>query len=264
MNGVVQLGPLAMATDRLMAVAGIWAFVATSGAIASRMDERAVRVGMIALGVGIVAARLSFVFMHREAFLEEPLSALAVWQGGFSVLPGLAAAALVIVLMLGRRPAALAMILVGGVLSLAHWGASNWLAPESRPMPRVTIADMTGNSVELGAAGKPMVINLWATWCPPCRREMPMMIHVARNSEIPVLLVNQGEDLALIRGFLRKERLSEEPILIDPTGALGQSVAAPALPTTLFVNAHGKIVEQHVGEISRATLMAAMRDLQRN
>ena len=91
-----------------------------------------------------------------------------------------------------------------------------------------------------------------------------MLIDVARNSEIPVLLVNQAENTATIRAFLAAEGLAGGPVLTDPEGLLGQAIASPALPTTLFVDAAGNIVDLHAGEISRAALTAAIRDLQRN
>jgi len=130
-------------------------------------------------------------------------------------------------------------------------------------MPRLTVTSLEGRPVELGIPGRPMVINLWATWCPPCRREMPMLIDVARSSEVPVLLVNQGEDAAAIRAFLATQGLADGAILTDPGGGLGQAVASAALPTTLFVNEAGEIAGLHVGEISRPALTAGMRDLQR-
>ena len=130
-------------------------------------------------------------------------------------------------------------------------------------MPSIALTDLAGQQIALSEPGQPMVINLWATWCPPCRREMPMLIEVAEDSPVPVLLANQGENQATIRAFLAEQQLSDDAVLTDPNGMLGRAVASPALPTTLFVDAAGEVVDVHAGEISRAALTAAIRDLQR-
>jgi thiol-disulfide isomerase/thioredoxin len=112
--------------------------------------------------------------------------------------------------------------------------------------------------------GEPFVLNLWATWCPPCQREMPMMADVAARSPIPVFFINQGEDAPKIRAFLNDRRLTEATVLVDTRGALGSALQAPALPTTLFVDATGQVRVRHSGEISRAALTATIRNLERN
>jgi thiol-disulfide isomerase/thioredoxin len=263
MDKIVQIGPLAMATDRLLALLAIWGFLAVAGIIATRLDTRARRAGWIAILAGVLAARIGFILVNLDAFMVEPWTMLAIWQGGFSVLPGIAAAAVAIMVTMGRNPSAIALMATLGVLTLLHAGATS-LEQQTRPMPQLALADLRGDEVHLGRAGRPMVINLWATWCPPCRREMPMLIDVAHNSEIPVLLVNQAEDSATIEAFLTAEGLTGDAVLTDPGGLLGQAIASPALPTTLFVDAHGNIADLHAGEISRAALTAAIRNLQRN
>ena len=263
MDGILQIGPFALAADRLLPVAAIWAFVAIAGLIATRWDGRAARASGIALVVGVIAARIGYILANLDAFLVEPWSMLAVWQGGFAVAIGLAAAAITILATLGRTRAGGAMLVTLAGLALLHAGATTLLAPEKRSMPSLALADLAGNKVDLSEPGQPMVINLWATWCPPCRREMPMLIDVASHSEVPVLLVNQGEDSSTIRAFLAEQQLSDDAVLTDPSGTLGRAVASPALPTTLFVSAAGEIVDVHAGEISRAALAAAIRDLQR-
>lgn len=263
MDGILQIGPLALAADRAIAVVAIWVFMAIAGLIATRLDGRASRTGWITILVGVVAARIGYILSNLDAFLVDPWSMLAIWQGGFSLVPGLAAAAVTIAIMLGRKPAGIAMLGALGALALVHAGAAHLLAPDSRSMPQLVLANLHGSKTELGAAGQPMVVNLWATWCPPCRREMPMLIDVAQTSEVPVLLANQGETPATIRAFLDQEGLPGGSILTDPNGELAKAIASPALPTTLFVNAAGDIVDVHAGEISRAALTSAIRDLQR-
>lgn len=90
-----------------------------------------------------------------------------------------------------------------------------------------------------------------------------MMIDVAAGSDIPILLVNQGEDVSRVRDYLAREGLADASIRLDPLGALGEAIGTRAMPTTLFIDADGRIRRTHTGEISRAALLAALRDLER-
>lgn len=266
MNGVLQLGPLMLATDRAIAVALIWAFVAIGGMLAHRYDIRAAKTAWLALVAGIVAARIGFIAGNFSAYREDPWSMLFLWQGGFSWWLGVAAAALVIVVMLGRTRAGLALLGTTAVLAGVNGAATVLLAAEPRPLPSgLALTSLDGASIDLDAErGQPMVINLWATWCPPCRREMPMLIDVAAGSTVPVLLANQGESPGQIRAYLKREGLPDAAIRLDSGGALAAATGSSALPTTLFIDGAGRIRKTHSGEISRAALTAAIRDLERN
>lgn len=265
MDPILHLGPLAIATDRLIAVASIWLFVAVAGRVAARIDPRASRAGWWALAIGLLAARAGFVAQNFEAFRVAPSTILAVWQGGFSALAGIIVAALTLLVLLGRSRAGAIMLATLSVLSLVYLASLAWLAPEPRPLtPGLTVMQVDGTPVPIeGLRGRPFVVNLWATWCPPCRREMPMVVDVARSSAIPVLLVNQGESDVEVRDFLRRERLPADAVRLDPGSTFTQAAGSGAMPTTLFVDAQGLVRDIHVGEISRAALTDGIRKLER-
>src|SRR5690606_2345704 len=127
------------------------------------------------------------------------------------------------------------------------------------------LRDIHGAPVKLADyAGQPLVINLWATWCPPCRREMPVLADAqANNPQVTFLFVNQGEGEGEIRRFFERTDLRLRNVLIDSGGRLGQHVGSQALPTTLFYSADGQQVGSHLGELSRASLSRAMDCLQK-
>ena len=79
---------------------------------------------------------------------------------------------------------------------------------------------------------------------------------------VPVLLVNQGEGSGTVSRHLRQAGISGQSILLDQQGVIAQANQSSALPTTLFVDADGNIVETHVGEISRAMVLAKIAELQ--
>ncbi|MEW9856427.1 prolipoprotein diacylglyceryl transferase family protein [Novosphingobium sp. M1R2S20] len=264
MNEVVQLGPLALASDRLLAVGLIMGFVMALERIMARTRGDYAGVAALAVGAGIVAARLVYVAQHHDAYASDPYSILAVWQGGFSAPAGLLAAAIVIAWRLRPRRAmgqALGALAVAGVL---WFTGSALLRPEPRPLPGLppmTMIDGRPFDME-NMAGRPMVINLWATWCPPCRRELPMLADIASSSTVPVILVNQGEPAEVVRNHMLGRGIPTDAILLDSGADLAQRVAAGGLPTTLFVDGQGRIVETHVGEISRAGLLTGISELE--
>src|SRR3546814_2530180 len=80
-------------------------------------------------------------------------------------------------------------------------------------------------------AGKPFAINLWATWCPPCRRELPMLADVAANSDIPILLANQGENRQAVADYLFASEISPRSVVLDTEMALMGAAGNGVLPT---------------------------------
>jgi len=112
-----QIGPLMLATDRVLAIVLILAFLAVTGLIAKKADRRADRAGWWALAIGVVAARVGFVASNWDAFAAEPASILAVWQGGFSIAAGLAGAIAAILLTLPRVRPAFALAAAAALLS---------------------------------------------------------------------------------------------------------------------------------------------------
>lgn len=113
MPDVVTLGPLAFPLECLLAVALMWAFLAGSLCLLRKEDRRARRTPWVALGIGIVAGRVSFVVSHWEAYRPDPATVMYLWQGGFDPVAGITAAALVIAVGLGslRKDAASMLVL---------------------------------------------------------------------------------------------------------------------------------------------------------
>lgn len=264
MSATVELGPLVVATERLAAVLLIAAFLVLAGWLSRRSEAPVERAATAAAIAGIVFARASFVTTYWPAYREEPWTILALWQGGFSLQAGVFAAILVLLLLIGPKSRATA-VLIGALLasSAVYVGIERWSAADVRPLPpQITMLDLKGQPRSTGSLrGEPVVLNLWASWCGPCRREMPMLVEEAKRSGIPILLVNQGESEAVVRSFLQQQGLLSGNVLMDPATRLGQVTGSGALPTTLFVDGAGRIQNVHVGEISRAGLQSQIRSL---
>ena len=100
-----------------------------------------------------------------------------------------------------------------------------------------------------------MVVNLWASWCPPCIREMPVLEQAQKdNPDITFVFVNQGEQHETIVHFLNQHNLTLNNVLTDTRSGLGRTTGSQALPTSLFYDAQGRQVNAHLGELSAASL----------
>ncbi|MEO6517537.1 MAG: TlpA disulfide reductase family protein [Pseudoxanthomonas sp.] len=212
------------------------------------------------LFVGVIAARVGFVLQWLPEYLTDPWSIIRIGDGGFSVWAGVLAG-----LAFGtwrarklkplRRPLALGVL--AGLVSWAALGGALALMQQSTlKLPTTELATLDRRTTRLSAiSGKPMVVNLWATWCPPCRREMPVLAQAqARRGDVTFAFVNQGEPETVIRDYLRGEDIQLQNVLLDLFSSVSQQSGSRGLPTTLFFNAQGRLVDTHMGELSEASL----------
>lgn len=103
--------------------------------------------------------------------------------------------------------------------------------------------------------GQPVVLNFWASWCGPCRVEMPFFerAQMKYNGRATILGVNQGESAAVIRDFHARQPVSY-PLLVDDDNAVNLRYAVNSLPTTIFLDADGVVREVIVGIVNQAVL----------
>ncbi|MGE8681324.1 MAG: TlpA family protein disulfide reductase, partial [Achromobacter marplatensis] len=112
--------------------------------------------------------------------------------------------------------------------------------------------------------GKPTVINLWASWCPPCRREMPAFAKAqAANPDVNFVFLNQGEAPPDVAQFLAQHAPALRNVLLDPAGEASRKLSNRGLPATLFLDAQGRLVDLRVGELSTASLAQRLEAIQK-
>ena len=262
----VNIGPLALPISVLLLLAAGLVAAGVGHLVGRRQQIGIVNTMSDMLLAGVLAARLAFVAFWFDTYRSAPLSMLDIRDGGFMIGPGIAAALLVALWRGWRQPALRKPLGVGLAAGALVWGALFGALRMTEPpaLPTLSLTSLTGDPVKLAALadGKPLVVNLWASWCPPCRREMPVLAAAQqREAGVNFVFVNQGEDGATAQRYLSEGRLGLVNVLLDPGAALGREVGSGALPTTLFYDASGRLVDTHLGELSAASLASKLSPL---
>lgn len=268
----LSLGPIALPLAPVLLLIAIWG----SSWLASRLAgvgadkapvEQAGRTVTHAALLGLVAARLAYLAWHAEAYLASPWAAFDLRDGGWSAPAGLVAGVAWLtwrglVTPWLRRPLA-----VSGTAGVAFW----WLATLASglagthslpPVQLVRIEDARVLNLTEAARGRPVVVNLWASWCGPCRVEMPVLAAAQqREPTVGFLFVNQGESPATVQSFLQQQGFSLREVLLDSGSSLGKAIGSRGLPITLFFDAQGRQVDAHFGILNAAALESRLRPL---
>lgn len=221
--------------------------------------RRAASLLLDAFLVGLLAARLAWVLRWWPDYAAQPLAVVAIGDGGFHWWAGvLAAAAFIFWRARSSRPKLLA-VTGAGAAGLAAWAlalGAIGLLHSVQTLPDVTLQSLMEEPVPLHQyQGQPLVVNLWATWCPPCRREMPALARAQQeHPDVTFLMVNQGEGVPTITQYLQRMNLQFDHVLLDYGSSVMHSAGTSALPTTLFFDTQGRMVSAHSGEITGARL----------
>ena len=129
-------------------------------------------------------------------------------------------------------------------------GSANTSPEVGAIAPDFSLTSLDGEQVRLSDyRGKRVIVNFWATWCPPCRAEMPALEEIWQqyDEEVVILGVDQGESPQLVANFTRVQVPVTFPILLDIDHSIGDGYWVRSLPTTFFIDADGVIQDIHIG-----------------
>jgi thiol-disulfide isomerase/thioredoxin len=122
--------------------------------------------------------------------------------------------------------------------------------PAMASAPDFNLLDVNGRPVSLsGYRGKLVLLNFWATWCAPCREEMPSMVQLGRNSGgvgLAVLAINQRENAARVNQFMKTNGLTLT-ILLDTTGRVAGYYRVYGIPMSYLINGDGEVIGMKSG-----------------
>ena len=266
----VSLGPVGLTLNQMLMGWALAMALLVNTLVGMRYRRSASSVLFDILLVGVIAARLVFVIRYQGEY-DSAWDMLDIRDGGFDKLGGAIAATAYAAWRLWRMPEHRPVLASALLAGLATWGLASGslilMDSRARSLPEVELttleyAPITLQQLAEQQAGQPMVVNLWATWCPPCRREMPMLQAAQQATEdVTFVFVNQGEHAPTINQFIEREALNLNHVFLDPGQALGQAVGSQVMPTTLFYDAQGRLQDTHFGELSRASLAAGLESL---
>ncbi len=261
MERMLQLGPLALPWGLLILLAG-WQLgnllhERLSARLGLASGPHAWRLTLAAL----LTARLGFVLRYAAEYGAAPWSVLDIRDGGWQPWAGLGAALLYAAVLWLRRSAWRRPVAAGVAMFTAAWLAGQVLLLATAPATTAALPDWRGLALDARPIalpelrGQPVVLNLWTSWCPPCRREMPVLLQ-ARGEQTGVrfLWVNQGESAEIVARFADRQGLPAADVLLDTESRLGRGLGHSALPTTLFYDAQGRLKAVRAGELSAGSL----------
>jgi thiol-disulfide isomerase/thioredoxin len=149
----------------------------------------------------------------------------------------------------------------GSAQALGLEGGASGPAPTlNETAPDFTLTTLDGVAVSLSSLrGKPVLVNFWATWCPPCRAEMPDLDEVGREQAgtgLTIVAVNLQEEPAQVGGYLRTLGVTGVLPLLDRDGAVFKQYRVSGLPTTVSIDRSGTVRDIHVGPLTKRGILA--------
>lgn len=268
----ISLGPVALPVAPVLLLLAVWgaSWMASRMAPSGADDSNPTAAGNAMLNaalIGLLAARLTHLGLNADLYVATPWSALDVRDGGWYVPTGVLAGAAWLAWRGLRMPVLRRPVAVGALAGMVFWIAASAATSlgQARELPALVFTELNGTAnvtLAQAARGRPVVVNLWASWCGPCRQEMPMLAAAQqRESAVGFLFVNQGESDSAVRAYLTDQGLPLREVLLDAGSKLGPAVGSRGLPTTLFYDAKGRQVDAHFGVLNAAALESRLRQL---
>jgi cytochrome c biogenesis protein CcmG, thiol:disulfide interchange protein DsbE len=124
------------------------------------------------------------------------------------------------------------------------------------PLPDQSFDVLAGGTARLrDYRGKPLVLNVWAAWCPPCQQEMPAFeqVHQALGDKVQIVGLDRADGRDAAIAFAAARHITY-PLLFDADDVFSPKLGISVMPTTLFVSADGVVVKSHAGTFDADTL----------
>ncbi len=184
------------------------------------------------------------------------------WRRRLPVIASLLA--IVIGLMLIAVPALLSSLSATPRPALQSGLQSNGMPKEGAPIPDFVLPTLNGAKVRLSdLRGSPVLINFWATWCGPCKQEMPLLVeqynwNKGRGLRVLAIDTLANDNVDDMRAFAKQFNMNFD-VLVDETDAVAGGWQVVGLPTTFFVKSDGTVAKVQVGQLTSDQLKEYLR-----
>ncbi|KAK43742.1 hypothetical protein BG58_30860 [Caballeronia jiangsuensis] len=258
----MQIGHFAIPLPPLIFLLAVFAALSVAGVLGSNHASLEVDVAMV-IGIGLLVARLVFIARYADDY-GDLLKIADIRDRGFDAPFGLVGSALTLFWRLAKKDAQRLPMICALLAGAAVYGSGQVLATQLVPpeLPRASLPT-TNNSIEtIEVSGRPVVVNLWASWCPPCQAELPVFAQMQQQArDVIFIFLNEDRDPTRVRRYLDARGIRLDHSLLDSHGNVAAQLQAHGFPTTLFYDRTGHLVEAHLGPFSRATLTDALKRL---
>jgi thiol-disulfide isomerase/thioredoxin len=252
----LALGSFVLEWGRLSLVLGLMAFMTLTSRTKNPRLERAAWVAVLA---SMIAGRVGYALESGAlelSLLDPRVGGLSwVWATIAGVVSGLLVLRQDIIKLVPHGFIALVIAFAPQLLRPAV--NTTPALPATAKLERVSSSSNNVTSSEITTWGnqpKPVLVNIWATWCGPCRAEMPLLARYATNAR--VLFLNAGEDASTVRQYLAAEKLSIT--VYRDLENLRSTLEVSGLPTSFVIGTDGRVIRRHMGPLDRAQLEALL------
>lgn len=261
-----QLGPFLFSAQLVLLIVSVVIVFSLAEYLAKKEGVQVEKALWIVALTVFLGGRIPFVVSYFPMYSDKPFSMVDIRDGGFisatAILAGLFTAFILTRYVPRLRKPLLIALFAGGVV----WSGGTLYLSSQRPpasLPKLSLPSIEGKKVPLAQFyDKPVVVNLWATWCPPCRREMPVLQAAqVSNPDIVFVFANQAESLETTQAYLNKENLHLQNVLLDYQAEFVRATGSIGTPTTLFYDRNGILIDSRIGELSDATLESFLAKL---
>ena len=260
--GSITLGPVVLPADMVLLLVTVVLAMVTAKLLQKRLATADIEpLIWRVLVLSLIATRLGFVLEFAVLYAATPLEVLNIRDGGWEPVAGWTAAWAFTAWLAWRRPLQRRTLGAALLVATVVWWGGGWALQQTGGAPAARLPDLALTTLDLqprslaSYAGKPVVLNLWASWCGPCQRVMPSLQRAQqRYPGVQFVFANQGESVEKVERYLALKGLALDHMLLDRHGQVARHFQQRALPTTFFFDADGTLVDTRTGELSDATL----------